>query len=197
MEHREFEQIGLDWKEEYIRFYKQQGDLKIGPHIDSLAMVDTFVPEAIHESTELDLETMFDLINKSYQLAGQIYYYNFYHKLIKKLSVLMAEEHVIKFGSHNDEKKRRFFTAKIQVPDEKSLYNEVYRYILDNDKLHPNVYEKRLPPHIYYPMVTFEDFVRLEMKAPMDERLRNLLIAAHHEYERYFSSPEFQQRLKK
>lgn len=179
---------GLNWTEEYLQHLKNKNDPWSSTDVDDLFIEkDNFIPEAIGQFEEGDLEEILLLLQQIKKSAYRVDYYIFYMHIVEKLATLLAEEYPEKFNLLDMEKKDLVFNAKTAIPDEVCLYKRSYIYLL---------YHRELPPFVFPTGLTFLDYLeRTAMEKPEleNKRLRDLIGVASDQYARYFDqvfSPE-------
>jgi len=177
----ETQKEALDWPEQYLRHLQaRDGQAYSNGMADYLRGKDTFLPEAVGQFEESDLDKMLLILKEVTSSAYRVDYYVFYMQIIEKLAQLVAEKFPEKFAALDTEAKDLLFGTKMSLPDELSLYETVYAYLLNHREL----------PNLVFPTgLTLRDYLErlgMEKEELEDERLRELIGKANDQYAQYF-----------
>lgn len=169
----------VDWKEIYGQVYAGEMTEASNFSMKMLAISDTFSPVTVNQIEEKELEELFALIGAIYALEeppkagkGKLPYFLHYRKIVEKILVLACEKFPELVEVLPKQMQEKLVNLKIDLPDEQSLYDESYLYILN----------KAQSPYIF-PGQSFAQLI--------DEQCKNLALATkikgiNAEYSLYF-----------
>lgn len=175
------EKQGLNWGEEYLRHLKEQQDTAASPAMAGfMESRDAYLPPVLGQFTEQDLDRLLPLLDRLDQAAAKVSYYALYRKVVEKLIVLLIDQFPEKFAQLSPALKDRLFGMKIDFPDEKSLYHQLYIYWVGREPL---------PTDMIASGVSMRELLnRFSAEEPelIDDKLIGLICALDSQYAVYF-----------
>ncbi len=201
MGHREDLTETLDWMVAYLEFKKPDPDDEDTSPADisraratfesfrtKLEAKDKFVPQALGNFDSADIDMLWDLRQKllDYEISG-VGFYQECRRTIEKMITLLWEQSPDELNVLSDEQKNILFSAKMDTPTEKELYNNAYSVFLGH----------RSGPHISLAM-KFDEVISIQLRnhtepgkhpyrnTPQPAMLAEKIKAVDAEYRKYF-----------
>lgn len=200
MSYREDFRESLDWMVAYLDFKKADSDAKDKSPVDiskakaafdsvkaKLEAKDKFVPQALNNFDSADLDKLWALRKKllEYEISGAGFYQEC-RRTIEKIIALLCEQSPEELNVMSSEQKSALFSAKMDIPTEKELYQSAYAVFLGH----------RRSPHISSAM-KFDEVIAIQLngtkvsgnayrEAPQPAMLAEKIKAVDSEYRKYF-----------
>lgn len=200
MSYREDFRESLNWMAAYLEFRKPNEDGKDKSSTDiskakvafeslkaKLEAKDKFIPQALNNFDSADLTKLWDLRKKllEYEISG-VGFYQECRRTIEKIITLLCEQSPDELNVMSTEQKSALFSAKMDMPTEKELYNNAYALFLGH----------RRSPHISSAM-KFDEIIAIQLQgakvagnsyreAPQPAMLVEKIKAVDTEYRKYF-----------
>jgi len=171
----------FDWKGNFL---KHLSDQKIDAAPSTMAAFmtqsDSFLPEAIGQFQDDDLDRLFRVGDLVHQAAMKNGFYLLYSQLIRKITALLLEQVPDKYETLTPDRKDRLFGTKIEFPTERDLYDKLYIYLLG---------QENLPKDMINTGVTLRALLERLMAANpeiIDQRLIDLICSVDGQYGDYY-----------
>lgn len=200
MSHREDLTETLDWMAAYLEFRKPDPDDKDKSPADisraraafesfrtKLAAKDKFIPQALGNFDSADIDKLWDLRKKllEYEISG-VGFYQECRRTIEKIISLLCEHSPDELNILSDEQKNALFSAKMDMPTERELYQNAYALFLGH----------RQSSHISSAM-KFDEIIAIQLQdhkvaggtyreSPRPSMLAEKIKSVDAEYRKYF-----------